>query len=123
MIEKDQCEENTCREIRQAVAKLEPKLVRAFGETLALLASRVRLPNELIISVVPDLIPWLARFFARIDFGQFTVTTQPFAPRSITLDQFEPHVSWRVDMHRDVGIAIACTLVNIEERAIGQLRM
>lgn len=79
MLGKDACEDGACEEVRGALAAAELELAHTFGECFAGIAGDRRLPNRLILSAPRDLSDWLQSFFARIDFAQFTVTTQPFA--------------------------------------------
>ncbi|MBI5457246.1 hypothetical protein HY971_00785 [Candidatus Kaiserbacteria bacterium] len=111
-----ECHDPACEAVNAAAAKAEPELVRAFGEAIAKLVQRQRLPNHLILTTHQDLIPWLSGLFSRIDFAQFTTTTQPFVVSSLkSLDLAHwalPETAVRID----TGIHLAAALVNIEER-------
>ena len=78
MIARQECDPATCNTVEDGLAKMEPDLVRAFGEFFASMGTPRRLPNMLIVFAHDDLLPWLSRFFSRIDFAQFTATAQPF---------------------------------------------
>ncbi|HEY4525158.1 MAG TPA: hypothetical protein VJL39_02230 [Candidatus Paceibacterota bacterium] len=78
MLEREACADAACEALKSSVAAAEPDLARVFGETIAKIASEQRLPNTLVLFVQNDFAEWLSRFFARIDFSQFTVTTLPF---------------------------------------------
>lgn len=114
MLSRDACSTDACEKIQKAMAIAEPELVRVFGEALGQLATPRRVSNELLLVTHPDLETWLAPFFARIDFSQFTTTTLPLTvhtPASIDMAQFIDG-----DMP-DVALAVSCALVNIEETA------
>lgn len=116
LLEEDTCESAACQALQASIAQVEPELVRVFGEAMSTLAARRRLPNPLIIAAHENLLPWLTRFFSRIDFSQFTVTTRPFVARAIDPE----HLADIIDVPRDVsdrGLLIAASLVNIETRA------
>jgi len=78
MIGRDECSTPTCAAMQAALAKMEPDLAHAFGESLMKISAPLRLPNQLVLFAHPDISSWLGRFFARIDFTQFTETLQPF---------------------------------------------
>ncbi len=113
-----ECHDPACETVNAATAKAEPELVRAFGEVIAKLVQHQRLPNHLILTTHQDLIPWLSALFSRIDFAQFTTTTQPFIVSSLKpLDLAHwalPEGAVRVD----TGIQLAAALVNIEEKRV-----
>lgn len=79
LIGQDMCDSTACESMRTALARIEPDLVRLFGERFAKLASSRRLPSRIILLAHPDVQQWLSKFFARIDFTQFSVTSQPFS--------------------------------------------
>ncbi len=74
---KDSCSTAACEEIKTKLAAVEPLLVKTFGDGFATLSSVYRLPNTCLILAQPDLSPWLEHVFSRLDFAQFTVTSQP----------------------------------------------
>ncbi len=113
MLESEKCEGEACETLKGAIAKAEPGLVRTFGEAMATLASARRLPNDLLLLAPVHLEPWLSAFFSRIDFSQFTITTQPFnvvAPPT-------PSVAGDSRILDDPGLSIASALVNLETNA------
>ncbi|HEV3245123.1 MAG TPA: hypothetical protein VG102_02100 [Candidatus Paceibacterota bacterium] len=114
MLEKDQCETDVCEALRQSIAKAEPELVHLFGEALAKLSATRKLPDELVLIAPPALAPWLSRFFARIDFTQFTATTKPFSVRIFSGAELPgiPHND--PSIFADPSICMACGLVNME---------
>ncbi|MBM3272380.1 hypothetical protein FJY94_03860 [Candidatus Kaiserbacteria bacterium] len=79
LIGQDMCDSAACESMRTALARVEPDLVRLFGERFAKLATHRRLPSRIILLAHPDVQQWLSKFFARIDFTQFSVTSQPFS--------------------------------------------
>lgn len=109
MLEKDQCETEACEALRTSMAKAEPELVHLFGEALAKLSSPRKLPDDLFLVAPPELSPWLSRFFARIDFTQFTATARPFS-----VSAFSSAARADPEIFADSGLSIACDLVNSE---------
>ncbi len=116
LLGRGECRDSACEAINAAMAKAEPELVRVFGEVIAKLVTQQRLPNDLILATHEDLIPWLSSFFSRIDFAQFTTTTQPFSVRPLKSGDFAHLVVPETGVRADTGILIACALVNIEEK-------
>lgn len=111
-----ECHDPACATLSAAMMKSEPALVPAFGDVIAKLVSRQRLPNQLILATHEGLMPWLSAFFSRIDFAQFTTTTQPF-----TVSTLKPvdlaHWALPDEMVRaDTGVLLAAALVNIREQ-------
>ena len=115
MIARGDCNDPTCASISEAMGKAEPELVRVFGETMGKLVTRERLPNDLILATHGDLIPWLSTFFTRIDFTQFTTTTQPFQVDALEPADFAHWALPEAGVDVDTGLSIASALVNIEE--------
>ena len=112
----DRCESEACKATSAAIARAEPDLARIFGEAMGRIAATERLPNALILAVQEDMAPWLSQFFSRIDFTQFTVTTQPFEAAMITHKEIADMVTFSVGVTPDPGLSIAGALVNIESR-------
>ncbi len=115
MMNKDACSSDACKALSESLARAEPDLVRVFGEALGKLAAVRRLPNDMLIAVDPEFAPWLVRFFSRIDFGQFTVTTQPFAPSILVPQDLDEHVLSDEGKEIDFSLALAVSAVNREE--------
>lgn len=116
MLEQDQCSGAQCETVSQALAGAEPELVRVFGEAFATLSASRRLPNPLLLVAHPDLAPWLSRFFSRIDFGQFTITAQPFAAQTLAPQNLGHWVMPDTGVLADAHSTLSCALVHIEER-------
>jgi hypothetical protein len=76
---RDACSTTACEAIRAKLASAEPIVVQAFGDEFAALSRVYRLPNACLVLADPDIAPWLEHVFARIDFAQFTVTSQPLS--------------------------------------------
>lgn len=76
---RDACSTAACEGIKAKLAAVEPQLVKSFGDAFAMLSSTYRLPNATLILCEEDLQPWLENAFSRLDFAQFTVTSQPLA--------------------------------------------
>jgi hypothetical protein len=113
----DQCEAEACKEIQERMAKTEPELVKTFGEALSTLSASRRLPNTLELLTHEDLAPWLSRLFSRIDFAQFTVTTRPFSPNTLTLKDLSETITFEEHVQPDLGLGMGAALVNMEEQA------
>ncbi|KKW19460.1 MAG: hypothetical protein UY63_C0013G0031 [Parcubacteria group bacterium GW2011_GWA2_51_10] len=114
MREKDACSEPECARLDSSLAEVELELTKSFGETMARLANLRRLPNAMTIIALPELLPWLVRFFSRIDFGQFTVTTQPFKPSALSPDDLASFAVAASGVRVDTSLALAASFVNIE---------
>lgn len=110
----DQCEAEACESTRAAIAKAEPEIVKAFGDMFGRLSASRRLPNRFLLLAHEDLSPWLVRFFSRIDFAQFTVTTRPFSPAPLSMDTLKDLVAFEKDVAPDVPLGIAAALVPLE---------
>ncbi|MSU73709.1 hypothetical protein EXS56_01060 [Candidatus Kaiserbacteria bacterium] len=115
LLARGECHDPACEAIQVAMAKAEPELVRTFGEVIAKLVVQQRLPNHLILATHQDLVPWLSSFFSRIDFAQFTTTTQPFVVTPLKPADLTHLALPEPGIHADTGILIAAALVNIEE--------
>ena len=118
LLARGECDDPTCDALNAAMAKTEPELVRIFGEVIAKLISRRRLPNHLILATHDDLASWLTALFSRIDFAQFTTTTQPFVVRALKPGDFTDRVRPEPDVHIDSAMLTAAALVHIEENRI-----
>lgn len=111
MLSTDACSTEACERVQTAMLAAEPLLVKSFGEALSKIAATHRSSNDLLLVTHPDLEPWLSRFFSRIDFSQFTVTTLPFSvhtPSPIDADALV------IGTLPDIALTIDCALVNIE---------
>lgn len=113
----DRCEQDACEALRESLARAEQDLAKSFGDAFGALSSARRLPNRLVLLAHEDLSPWLARFFGRIDFAQFTVTTRPFMPMPLALENIRKLVVFGGGAVPDVPLGIAAALVNIECKA------
>lgn len=111
MLDREACSSETCESVQKAMALSEPELARIFGECFGKMAAVHHLPNNLVLITHQDLESWLGRFFTRIDFAQFTLTTLPFAvhtPESLG-------ISTRIQgEHQQPALAVDTALVNIE---------
>jgi hypothetical protein len=114
MLEKDQSDTDAGEELRLAIAKAEPDLVHLFGEALAKISSSRKLTDDLVIIAPPAISPWLSRFFARIDFTQFTATTRPFSVKAFPIAELAgvPHNDPAI--YADPDLCIALSIVNME---------
>lgn len=92
MIAQDRCDTSACEAVKAGMAKAEPELIRVFAESFSALAAERKLPKTLVLVTEPALADWLSQFFARIDFTQFTVTTQPFTVEALRADEMRTSV-------------------------------
>lgn len=113
MLATDTCSSSACEALKDSLARAEPDLARAFGEIFTSLAGVRRLPNAAILMAPLELSPWLQGFFSRIDFSQFTTTTQPFTVETLTPEHLQDSVSWGKEGTPDVGIATAVLSVQL----------
>jgi hypothetical protein len=110
MLTRDACSNEACEKVETSLASAEPELARVFGEAIGQLASARHVANDLLLVTHADLEPWLTRFFSRIDFSQFTVTTLPFSvhsPSSSLAEFVDVGIS-------DTALLVGAALVNIE---------
>ncbi len=115
LLSRDQCSDPACDTIRASMARAEPELVRIFGEAMSKCVVDRRLPNTLILLAHEDVAPWLSKFFARIDFAQFTLTTQPFEVKNLQAKDLAQLVHSEDGFRPDPTLALSCGLVNIEK--------
>lgn len=112
MLATDTCATDSCKALKDALARLEPELAKTFGEVFAKLTTERRLPNTVLLSTPAELSAWMAGFFARIDFSQFTATMQPFGVELMTAEHISDGIEW-VGIQPDTGLGIAGAYVNI----------
>ena len=84
------CTPSQCRKVEEALEPVEAEWTRAFGEAAARITKTHRLPTPTYVSVDAQSAAWFIRTLKKIDFCQFTVTTEPLAPRILS---FESEVS------------------------------
>ena len=108
MMSRGTCSTSACEKMNSSLARIEPELVKTFGDALGRLVSTRRLPNELLLIAEPELSQWLSVFFSRIDFCQFTLTTKPFTPT--ILNSETPGAI-------DAGLGVAVSFVNREAQS------
>ncbi len=116
MIARDQCSDPACETLQASIAKIEPDLVRVFGEAMGKAGAKNRLPETMILIAHPDMFPWLAKLFSRIDFSQFTLTAQPFVVKKVDSMNL-PEAVQSPDTLHDPGLALAIRFVNRGEQA------
>ena len=115
MLERDACADAACDAIKSAMAAAEPEMARVFGECIARIASEQRLPNRLVLLAHGDLLDWLSRFFSRIDFSQFTVTTLPFEVIPLNGKLFSPWIANTGDLPPSTALSTAAAIVQERE--------
>lgn len=117
MLEKGTCTSAACDEITQALSAAEPELTKIFGEGLATLATQRRLPNDAYLMAQSDIAAWFAQFLARIDFAQFTLTSQPLSVHVVGPAEFESLVHLSPGVMTDPGLCLAAALVHSEQHS------
>lgn len=110
MTSRDVCDTPACEQLTASLAKVEPELVKVFGEAFSKLISERRLPNDLVLVVNQDFAPWMSNFFSRIDFGQFTVTTRQFAVHALTAEDMRDSVSGNLGPKVDTWFSLGTAL-------------
>ncbi|MFZ2555787.1 MAG: hypothetical protein WAZ27_01695 [Minisyncoccia bacterium] len=113
MLANETCSTSACADIKEAIARAEPELVRIFGESFASLAAKRRLPDIALLSAPAELSPWLESFFSRIDFSQFTSTTKPLRVESLSPEHLTESVVWEPGLTPETGIGVSASSVNI----------
>lgn len=117
LIGQDLCESAACEDMNAALARVEPDLVRLFGERFAKLATERRLPSSIILLAHPDVQQWLSHFFARIDFTQFSVTAQPFSVTVLKPSALGHLVitEGKQDPDTSLHVAVACARIERDQ--------
>ncbi|KKW23436.1 MAG: hypothetical protein UY70_C0036G0002 [Candidatus Kaiserbacteria bacterium GW2011_GWB1_52_6] len=114
MVVAGSCSGEACDKLNAALAKIEPDLVRIFGEAIGAFVGKQRLPDTLILAAHPDITAWLSHLFSRIDFAQFTITTRPFVVHVMKPDSLKGSVLPKPGVSIDTGIVVTCAFVNTE---------
>ncbi len=115
MLAKDQCSDPACEDIKASIARAEPEIVRIFGEAMSKSATPRRLPDALILMTHPDMFSWLSNLFSRIDFAQFTLTTQPFMLRKLHMQDLDAVSQGKMGIVEDSGLALGIQFACIEQ--------
>jgi hypothetical protein len=111
MLATDACTAPACAALKVNLSKLEPELVKIFGDMFSTIAKHRKVPNTCFLSVHADMAPWFEHFLSRIDFAQFTVTAQPLSVVLLTPDHLQDAVTWS-GVHEDTGLGLATAFVN-----------
>jgi hypothetical protein len=115
MLERNQCSGAACDALKASMEKLETELVREYGEKISQLASHGRLATDLLLFAHPDISPWFARFFAKLDFSQFTIPLQPFTVTELTAKDLQNWIQTESG-GADTSFLLSCALVHIESQ-------
>jgi hypothetical protein len=118
MLSREQCSDPACETLQASMARVEPELVRIFGEAMGKCAALNRLPDTIVLIAHPDVVSWLSKFFSRIDFAQFTLTTQPFAVEALDTTGLTGLLQPPAAIALDSGLALASRFVTIEQNPI-----
>ncbi len=116
MVTDDTCTSSVCTTIHDAVTKAEPDLVRVFATEMVSLVSSRYLPTTLILLCDDVLTPWFTELFSRIDFTQFTTTTQPFEVRAFDMSSLGSFLEPVSGTPLPMRLALAAALVHIESQ-------
>lgn len=114
MVVAGSCSGEECDRLNEALAKVEPDLVRVFGEGMAALMGKQRLPANLVLFGHPDIAQWLSKLFARIDFAQFTIPLQPFNVYLATPEKIMDTLRLESSVEVDSGVLAANAFVNMQ---------
>ena len=117
MLVSDHCDEEACAPLRDALGRADSELARVFGEAFAALSKVRRLPNVLVLAAHPAIAPWFEQFFTRVDFGQFTVTTDHFSVERITPEHLSGNVAFVELSETDTGLALASAFIQLQEQS------
>jgi len=113
MVVAGSCSGEACDKLNEALARVEPELVRIFGEAVGSIMGQRRLPETLILFTHPDLIVWLSHVFSRIDFAQFTIPMHPFTVKLMTNEKLRSTIDFAPSVEADAGILVASSFVTI----------
>lgn len=116
MLESGTCSSAECERIGSALGQAQAVITKTLGEPLGNLAAQRKLPNDLFVLAHADVAAWLARFFARLDFAQFTVTSKPFATHPLCSDDFSRFVKLAAGARADASVCMAVALVHTEQQ-------
>lgn len=97
------------RKIEEALLAQEAGVVRALGDGLTpLVQKRGKLPHHMLLSTGTVLAPWFERILEKIDFSQFTHTSQPFeiTPIDHTLAHSTVHTHPRATVDTMLSLAV-----------------
>lgn len=117
MLISDHCDEEACAPLRDALGRADSELARVFGEAFAALSKGRRLPNALVLAAHPAIAPWFEQFFTRVDFGQFTVTTDVFTVERMTPEHFSEKVVFTESSEIDTGLTLASAFIQLQEQS------
>jgi hypothetical protein len=113
MVVAGSCSGEACDHLNEALSKVEPELVRVFGEAVGGVMGKRRLPDTLILFAHPDMLTWLAHVFSRIDFSQFTIPMHPFAVKILTPEQVRSMTTVEPKVSADTSLVVASAFVNM----------
>jgi hypothetical protein len=113
MLEREQCSSEACDTLRSNIEKTEQHMIKIYGEQLANLAGKTRLPISLLLSVHPDCASWLNKFFSKLDFAQFTIPLQPFSVIELSAKDFYDTADIKSNT-ADISTLLAASLVHRE---------
>ncbi len=113
MVVAGSCTGEECDRLNEALAKVEPELVRVFGEAVAEVMGKRRLPDTLVLFAHPDMLTWLAHVFSRIDFSQFTIPMHPFTVKILTPEKIKSMVKVDANVSADASLIVASAFVNM----------
>jgi hypothetical protein len=113
MVVAGSCSGEACDHLNEALAKVEPELVRVFGESVGTIMGKRRLPDTLILFAHPDMLTWLSHVFSRIDFSQFTITMHPFTVKILTPEKIKSMMEVDANVSADTSLIVASAFVNM----------
>ncbi|MDP3646049.1 MAG: hypothetical protein Q8R25_03100 [bacterium] len=116
MVVAGSCSGEACDRLNEALARVEPELAHIFGEAVAHILGKRRLPDTLVLFTHPDLMAWLTHFFSRIDFAQFTIPMHPFSVQLLSSEDLKSKSGIRVahNVSVDTGMLMVSSFVNTQ---------
>ena len=111
MLTTETCSTDDCHSLQASLDGVGTHFTETFGTVFAEINKTKKLPNTLVVRSHPDLKQWFSKFFARLDFAQFTETTQPFEVGAISSGAAAEYVLFSPGNTLDAGIATSCAFL------------
>lgn len=116
LMSEDVCTDAVCQSVGQALSKMEPKFVDAYGTMFNELTKQKKIPGTVILVAPPDIGGWFAGVLSRIDFAQFSMSEKPFSIQFLHEEYFTGKVEIAEKLSEDVGIAVGAGFMHIRAR-------
>ncbi len=116
MVVEDVCTNELCQSVLQALSKIEPKFVDAYGGMFSELIKDKKVPATVILITPPELGIWFSNILSRIDFSQFTISEQLFSVHQLHEEHLVKKTEIITTLTQDAGIAAAAAFMHIRAR-------